>query len=145
MGNSWKVKNINLTVQTNNLKKLFPNSKFKSSHSCLIWIVELTPSEMSKTYEVRLTYKLGEKPVVEVINPKLIIPEGKSLPHVFSGNKLCLYLADEWRGDMLISNTIVPWISEWLLYYEIWLTTGEWLGGGVHLDRKPYLKEKNGS
>jgi hypothetical protein len=34
---------------------------------------------------------------------------------------------------MLIANTLVPWTSEWLAYYEAWLTTGgEWLGGGVH-------------
>jgi hypothetical protein len=31
---------------------------------------------------------------------------------------------------MLLAYTVVPWISEWLLYYELWLFTGEWTGGG---------------
>lgn len=30
----------------------------------------------------------------------------------------------------LISDTIIPWVADWLLYYELWLATGEWLGGG---------------
>ena len=38
-------------------------------------------------------------------------------------------------------NTIVPWIADWLYYYEVWLFTGEWEGGGIHFDdRKPYRK-----
>jgi len=28
--------------------------------------------------------------------------------------------------------TIVPWACLWLYYYEVWHTTGEWLGGGLH-------------
>ena len=31
---------------------------------------------------------------------------------------------------MSIADTIVPWTAEWLVYYEIWLMTGEWYGGG---------------
>lgn len=33
---------------------------------------------------------------------------------------------------MLISETIVPWASEWLFYFELWLVTKEWMGGGEH-------------
>ena len=35
---------------------------------------------------------------------------------------------------MNIAETIIPWASEWLLHYEIWLATGEWQGGGIHPD-----------
>jgi hypothetical protein len=31
---------------------------------------------------------------------------------------------------MYIHESIVPWTSLWLYYYEIWHATGEWLGGG---------------
>jgi hypothetical protein len=37
---------------------------------------------------------------------------------------------------MTIAEYIVPWIAEWLLYYETWLAIGEWLGGGAHPERK---------
>jgi hypothetical protein len=48
--------------------------------------------------------------------------------------RLCLYLpsADEWMPTQLIAETIVPWTSLWLFYYETWHATGEWLGGGDH-------------
>jgi hypothetical protein len=36
----------------------------------------------------------------------------------------------EWTVGMSIANTIVPWTSEWLAHYEIWLATGDWQGGG---------------
>jgi hypothetical protein len=47
---------------------------------------------------------------------------------------LCLYHPREksWHNELLLSEVIVPWISEWLLFYEIWSITGEWKGGGSH-------------
>jgi hypothetical protein len=36
----------------------------------------------------------------------------------------------ECKHDRLLAITVVPWISEWLIYYELWLVTGRWLGGG---------------
>ena len=35
--------------------------------------------------------------------------------------------------DMTIAKTILPWTSEWLVHYQLWLATGEWHGGGIHL------------
>ena len=29
---------------------------------------------------------------------------------------------------MLIADTIVPWVSMWLMHYEIWFATGVWCG-----------------
>ena len=33
---------------------------------------------------------------------------------------------------MKIALTIVPWLSLWLFYYEVWRATGTWYGGGTH-------------
>lgn len=33
---------------------------------------------------------------------------------------------------MYLNATIIPWTSEWLFNYEVWLATGEWRGGGMH-------------
>ena len=77
-----------------------------------------------------------------MLKPELIAPEGKGLPHTYHGKRLCLYYPgiDDWRGDMLLSKIIIPWISEWLLHYEIWLVTEKWYGGGKHP-----LKKINGN
>jgi len=131
-------KKINLSVQLLNLKRLFPQSHVHIQRNCLVWENKIMPSQLSQLYTVRLIYKLAKSPQVNVLKPELIVPEGKRLPHTYPGKRLCLYYPgiDDWRGDMLLAETIVPWISEWLYYYEIWLVTGAWYGGGIHPRRK---------
>ena len=116
-------KKINLAVQALNLRKEFPNSDVHIERSNLIWVAQMIPSPLSLKYTVRLTYRLGKDPQINVLKPELDILEGEKLPHTYPGNRLCLYYpgSGEWRGDILLSQVIVPWISEWLLHYEIWL------------------------
>ncbi len=99
----------------------------------LRWTVQLQPTAMSVPYTVRIDYLPGRCPRVVVLDPPLEVPENGSLPHVYPGNELCLYYEDEFdsRADLL-ADTIVPWTSEWLYFYELWLTTREWHGGGIH-------------
>ena len=127
-------------VQAINLKKVFPKSRYLIRRNCLAWEADLTPSALSKTYTVQLIYNLNKSPDIQVTKPKLIIPDGEILPHTYSDDRLCLYYPGigEWRGDLLLTKSIVPWISEWLINYEIWLATGTWCGGGIHppIDKK---------
>ncbi len=134
MGKYRTAKRINLVVQALNLKKVFPESRYFIRFNCLIWEADLTPSALSSTYTIRIKYKLKKRPDIYVIKPALIVSDEKSLPHTYPGKRLCLYYpkANEWRGDMLLVKTIVPWISEWLLHYEIWIATGKWCAGGIH-------------
>jgi hypothetical protein len=32
---------------------------------------------------------------------------------------------------MSLATTVVPWLEEWLVFYEGWLLTGTWQGGGT--------------
>lgn len=93
------------------------------------------PTALNCTYSVRIEYRAPTRPRVWVEEPKLHprTPEGR-IPHTFTQNEPCLFLpgGNEWRSDKKIALTIVPWLSLWLFYYEVWLATGEWLGGGVH-------------
>jgi hypothetical protein len=134
MAGNRKVKKVILMVQAFNLKKVFPESRYLIRRNCLSWEGDLTPSTLSKTYAVQLIYKLNKSPDIQVTKPKLVAPEGRRLAHTYSGKRLCLYYpgVGEWRGDLLLAKTIIPWISEWLINYEIWLGTGKWCGGGIH-------------
>ena len=38
----------------------------------------------------------------------------------------------EWHGGLLIASTVVPWAVLWLYFFEEWLVSDEWKGGGVH-------------
>lgn len=98
------------------------------------WQGLVQPSPLSDAYTVRVRYEKYKGPRILVVSPALRLREGAaSIPHTYVGNRLCLYYPDyeEWSSDKYIAETIVPWISLWLLYYEAWLATGEWLGGGI--------------
>ena len=125
---------LNLVAQQNALQRLYPQAISRIQRSELHWRGSLKPTELSRTYVIKLTYKLRERPSVSVVRPALECRPGEDLPHVYPGNRLCLYLPRmaEWTNLMLIAETIVPWASEWLLHYEVWLATGEWTGGGEH-------------
>lgn len=124
--------NINLIVQKLHIDKLFPNYVSSVKRDSLKWVGVLQPTPISSKYKISLTYKLLSSPEVRVIYPKLDLLSDKKLPHVYTGNRLCLYFPGEWNKSMLIADTIIPWTSEWLFYYEIWKVTGEWHGGGKH-------------
>lgn len=129
-----KGKLINLALQAATLKNAFPDASCQVRRSELVWIGCLQPTPLSETYRVRMTYKLQKSPRVMLIDPLLQRREGRKPPHIYKGGYLCLYLPNsgEWNGQMYLARTIIPWASEWLLHYEIWLGTGEWHGGGIH-------------
>jgi hypothetical protein len=94
-------------------------------------VVQIQPSPASQIYTLHLRYRHGARPRVTVAHPELVIrPGDTSLPHVYEGEELCLYYPGEWRHDMFLSATVLPWAAEWLLHYEIRLFTGKWHGAG---------------
>jgi hypothetical protein len=135
---------VSLALQQGLLQEAFPNSRAQIRRSQLIWEGFLTPTSLSKSYLVKLVYKIGGGPRITVLNPKLQRRDGVKPPHLYSGGCLCLYLpgVNEWAGYMLLVDTIVPWISEWLFHYEIWLATGEWCGGGIHPSSGRRLRDR---
>lgn len=125
-------KRLSLTVQRMALRSAFPESHIVVKPSELIWKGLITPTPMSQTYHVEVSYKLNSSPKVRVIEPVLETRDGKRCEHLYPGDYLCLFFPGQWDGSMLIADTILPWASEWLMYYEIWIATGLWEGGGFH-------------
>ncbi len=103
----------------------------------LSWRFEASPSPLSRRYSVRIDYRQGEKPRVFVDRPDLVeLSGGRRLPHVYEQKptRLCLYFPSggEWTTDTRIDQTIVPWTLLWLFFFEEWLDSNDWKGGGVH-------------
>lgn len=129
---------VSLIVQAAWLQKLFPSSMMQREREYgLLWVGELQPTFLSRVYTIRLYYHHLDGLKVSVVMPdRLSMAEGKSkLPHVYSTVKqeLCLFFPDgsEWNPSMLFTRTVIPWASEWLMYYELWLGDGQWRGGGT--------------
>jgi hypothetical protein len=116
-----------------------------------VWEGELAPDK--RRHLVRVQYRaplaienltvLQVQPRVQVINPKLErhldFDEGP-IPHVYVNDNdrslpyLCLFdpTAREWDVADLIAQTTIFWTWEWLYFYEAWLVTRKWQGGGRH-------------
>jgi hypothetical protein len=122
---------VNLTRQLIAITAVLPGARGVVRGGQLTCTVDLRPTPASQTYTVRLVYRHGRSPQVAVIEPPLDRHPGASeLPHVYPGERLCLYYPGQWNHSMLLASTILPWTAEWLLHYELWLITGRWAGGG---------------
>jgi len=95
----------------------------------------MQPLAGMRRYRVRITYREGWYPQAEVLEPR---PERREpnqpVAHTNGADCLpCLFTphAGDWRSSMWLSDTIVPWLGEWLIFYEGWKATGNWHGGGT--------------
>ncbi|ANJ96247.1 restriction endonuclease subunit S [Serratia plymuthica] len=142
-------KPLTIAQQFQALKTSGPNERLTITNKdrTLLWEGWLQPSLFSRRYKVVVRYTLGKLPVCVVTEPDLFaLAETTAIPHLYPkdkhipGAKLCLFLpcsqADdklsEWRSQQKISETLIPWASLWLFYFEQWLLTGLWEGGGKH-------------
>lgn len=123
------------------LKRDFPDGCGGVSKGKLTWRQSLKPTPISRCYDLRILLAPASTPKVFVESPCLRdLAEGRSLPHVYQQNpaRLCLYQPAyrEWAASMFLSETILPWASLWLFYFEDWLISDDWKGGGEHPKEK---------
>lgn len=108
----------------------------------------LRPTSSSRYYDVEVQYKRDGFPSIWVYGILSDNIKAKEIPHKYSydlhKNKvnLCLYRNKyhEYNRKALPSKNIVPWICEWLYFYELYLITDVWYGNGEH-PRKGRIKE----
>ena len=103
----------------------------------LIWRGAIRPTPLSRAYDVRLDYQVEETPHVIVEGPDLkMLADGRRLPHVYeqAPPRLCLYLpgTGQWRSQLRLDQTLLPWSALWFFYFEEWLESDDWKGGGRH-------------
>lgn len=112
------------------------NSRWNIRPHGFTWLFNVTPTTLSNTYTLKIVYNEPFYPQVYVVFPKpLPLAEGaEKLPHTYDTKRQLLCLFDprrgEWNSTMYIANTIFHWAIEWLYYYENWVYTGKWIGGG---------------
>lgn len=143
MGNKkyvlFKEKSLSQTLQFEYASDKFSNTKVSYRKGKLRFSMMLQPTPFSPFYPIEIIKgKKGTFEVWLVGNIKKI--ESPEFPHNYKVDiknnrvKLCLYHPKkfEWGRDQAIHDTIIPWASEWLYYYEYWLDDGIWRGGGDH-------------
>jgi hypothetical protein len=130
-------KPLSIFEQARLLRARFPGDKVWTDRSAkdrvLIAELRLRPAAWCSSYIVRVGYAYGISPYVLVVDPEPVkFKHGEVTPHLNENGTLCLYDpdGDEWGPDRSIADTTASWASLWLLYYEDWLITGDWKGGG---------------
>lgn len=124
-----------LSVQYSDVKKKHPEFETRISATMIKVNGEIKPTPRSIPYSFQINYSNTNKPNIKIIKPELVKNyKNEPIPHIYPGNKLCLYHPKyrEFTKGMFLTDTVIPWITLWLYYYEIWHTKGEWLGGGEH-------------
>lgn len=111
-------------------------------HPCrLEWHFDAQPTPLSRSYRVSLFLDSGATPDVKIVDSDLrVLSGGRDLPHIYHNpDRLCLYLpgTGQWDASKRLDLTIVPWIHLWLVYFEEWLASDDWKGGGKHPGDEP--------
>ena len=109
----------------------------------LSWRCVVRPMPLSRDYHLRVDYKADGLPEMFVESPDLTaLADGKRIPHLYKREhpvELCLFMArrGDWNASRSIAEQVLPWAVTWLFYFEDWLATGEWKGGGEHPALRP--------
>lgn len=131
-----KEKKLSLSIQKYLLEQKYPESICKIKENELEWFGIIKPTALSREYNIKISYKLGKRPEVILYGNNIEGLNKIGFPHHFKIKRkkqevsLCLHLSKEFNDSLSISDVIIPWTQEWLYFYEIWLFTGIWNGGG---------------
>jgi Second Messenger Oligonucleotide or Dinucleotide Synthetase domain len=117
---------LSAAIQQTAVRRSFPSFRPTFHGASVTWKGRIQPRPGSPIYTLAIRYRPGRPPEVRVLRPE-IRPDA---PHLYPGGLLCLYWPKDrnWNSSKLIGETLIPWAAQWLLYYELWLDTGEWLG-----------------
>lgn len=140
MGTKYTNNNISipLGLQYQNMKKAYSAWNCTLKRGALTCSGFIQPLDMSESYKIQIRYIRDEKPKITVLKPELVLElNGFKIPHYYDDGYLCVFYPydKEWTPAMMLSETIIPWISSWLYFYEVWLATESWEGGGIHLKK----------
>lgn len=137
------IRPLTLAQQYAALRVDWPEGEAQLDQHGLRWTGPLQPTALGRRYVVQVSYpSLAHEPQVHVLGPSLKqLAPGRRIEHLYcqKTERLCLYTPKqhEWRPQLRLSRTLLPWAALWLLYFEDWVVTDEWRGGGTHPTPRP--------
>lgn len=85
--------------------------------------------DFKNVYKIEIRCVCGFEPYSKIIEPVDIEPNLKI--HMYNDHSLCLHYGPDmdWNACTPIYKYTVPWVIEWILYYELYLINGgKWEG-----------------
>ena len=95
--------------------------------SMLLCKGSLQPLDYIEPYQIKFTQTAGNAPRVFVVSPQV---EYNPKIHMYKEGNLCLYYPVEfnWKANTSVAMYMIPWINEWIIYYELYKISGVWEG-----------------
>jgi hypothetical protein len=110
------------------IEKYFRCFKFEVNRKRLFCTGLLQPIPEIDPYRIHIIFKTNQAPKVFIKIPRIPI---NTKAHMYPDGSLCLFYPKEfiWTDNTSIAKYLIPWISEWIVYYECFKTNGGiWLG-----------------
>lgn len=129
----------NFVLQKLLVEKHFPLFKCRFANRRLTCVGSITPAEDCSKYTIEISYLCGGIPEVRILYPRI---EWNNEIHMYRNGTLCLYFPPEtpWGRTSKLHQTIIPWTAEWLVFYELFLLKGVWLGKAAPHSPPPKLR-----
>lgn len=127
MARGGRIAHQSLVLQKFRIRRQFPSLSVRVRGDRLLCVGSVCPVESGCRYRFELTYRYGSAPEVRILRPHI---EPSPDIHMYKDGTLCLYYWHEqpWKTSHQLHDTLLPWIAEWVLFYEGYQLTGRWLG-----------------
>jgi hypothetical protein len=112
-----------LSTQRRLLAACFPDLHCQIVNNVLVLTGWLQPDDCAGRYRVRIEYVAGREPNATILSP-VISPSPKI--HMYNDHSLCLSFRPDlrWTERTPVYQYTIPWVAEWILYYEMYLLNG---------------------
>lgn len=119
-------KHLAILVEIRLLKKYYPFLEFQTKDNKLFCNGFFQPTEYSPTYYYRVEWEPGFPPRVFPTIPQIEYNEDI---HLYADGSLCLYYPKDFVYSIKshLHDTILPWVHEWFVFYELYQIKGRWI------------------
>jgi hypothetical protein len=90
---------------------------------------EISSPVYKNRYKVEIRCVYGLEPYVKIVEPSTITPSVEI--HMYKDHSLCLHYPKDmkWHARVPIYAYTIPWLVEWIVYYELYMINGgKWEG-----------------
>ena len=103
----------------------FIHCHYKYPNGLRTLVCEGTYDQLGIIYKYEIRYNGFAAPKVHICEPP--IPYSIDY-HMYSDSSLCLYYPRDqrWSSRLHLYTHTIPWVHEWILYYEIYKISGKW-------------------
>lgn len=135
-----------LQYQKNLIEKHFTYLKcIIRRDNVLICKGSIKPLQCINRYDIKIEYIAGYEPKTTILFPEI---EPCREIHMYKDHSICLFYPPDmtWNEKTKVYQYTIPWISEWIIYYELYLINGNiWEGreSPIHIQEKDKNINKN--